>query len=111
MRGCFRAMPGLSLAKQQRAGFCRMVRLGCGSNPRNIDALVQKHSNWKARRAKDTRPSRLRQVAKAMLAHFQEMAGMTFLKRPLISDRCRVGRAASIQRVEGGQCLPMRLFV
>jgi hypothetical protein len=47
------AMPDLSWAEQQRAGFCRMVRLGCGSNLRNSDALMQKHSNWKARRAKD----------------------------------------------------------
>jgi hypothetical protein len=46
------AMPDLSWAEQQRAGFCRMVRLGCGSNPRNSDAPM--HSNWKARKAKDS---------------------------------------------------------
>jgi hypothetical protein len=50
---------------------------------------MQKHSNWKARRATDTRPLRPRQVAKAMLPRFQEMAGMTFLKRPLISSHAR----------------------
>lgn len=74
MHGCYPSYAG-PCAEQQRAGFCGMVRLGCGPDPRNSDALTQKHSNWKARRAKNARPSRPRQVGKAMRAHFQEIGG------------------------------------
>jgi hypothetical protein len=83
------AMPDLSWAEQQRAGFCRMVRLGCGSNLRNSDALMQKHSNWKARRAKDNPTIAPAAGCKGHSGSFQEMVGLTFLKRPLISSHAR----------------------
>jgi hypothetical protein len=89
MHGCYPSYAGRSGAEQQRAGFCRMVRLGCGSKPtkqRRIDAETLELEGEESVRY---RPSRPRQAARALLARFRGMAGKAFLKRPLISWHAR----------------------